>query len=413
MAQGLGGLAAAYNLLITDPESTVQNITNDRDDYTAASNFVHSIDVLRQASTRDAIDQLLVNDELEGRHLLTDNERAFWEAFRNSTDNPGHGSASSSGEPHITTLDGYYYDFQTVGEFILCKSARGNFEIQVRQKAWSGNVAVNSAVAMNVHGQKISFYASDYPDDQVSASLRINDKPYIMHSKYVKLRSGGAIEEINDHNFIVYWETGEKAAISISQFMDIVITVPRYRKSEMTGLMGNNNSIKEDDLRTRDGLPLEARSWSSEAMKYINFGNGYRQSGSAEKLFNELLSKQFANSWRIADSNSLFVYPPGKSTKDFTNKSFPSSFNSVSELTPEQISAARKTCQQAGVTDEHMQSCVYDVAFTNQDVFATSNAYLEKTKDILQSLGVKTPLDKVPDLKPNLKKRLKNKVLHY
>lgn len=416
LARGVGGLAAGYGLLITDAngEGVIQAATTDDGDYTTVSDFMHSLDILKQSSTRNAIDQLLARDELEGGTLLTDHERSFWEALRNTIDVTGHGSGSTNGEPHISTLDGYLYDLQAAGEFILCKSTNSNFEIQVRQKPWSGNVAVNSAIAMNVHGQKISFYASDFPDDQTSIPLRINGTPYSMRSKFVKLKTGGAVQKLSDHNFIVYWETGEQAAVNISQYMDIVITIPRHTKQNIVGLMGNNNASKEDDLKTSDGIPLEAKSWSEDAMQYINFGKS-NQFGSAEKLFNESLSKKFANSWRIAGSNSLFSYPAGESTISFTNKSFPSAYNSVSDLTPEQIEKARKTCQQEGVTDEHMQSCIYDVAFTNQDVFAKTNAYLVKTKDILQKAGITTPLNKVDDInntKSKLKQKLKNKLLH-
>lgn len=415
LAQGLGGLAAAYNLVITDPgvEGAVQAATTDGDDYTNTSDFIHAFDAIRAGAIRDAVDLLLANDEMDGRTLLTDEERAFWNAFRETLSSGGTGSSSSAGEPHITTFDGYHYDLQTVGEFLLSKSTLNNFEIQVRQKAWSGNVSANSAVAMNVHGMHVSFYASDFPDKSQSTPLYINGQPYTMHSTFVKFKKGGAIQQTTDNGYVVYWETGEKAGVTISGYIDIALTVPRHEKSGLIGLMGNNDANEANDLKTSDGLPLEIHSWASEALQYVNFGKGDRLFGSSEKIFNEMIAKKFANSWRITESNSLFQYPPGQTTSNFTDKAFPLSFNSVSDLTPEQVARARRTCQRAGVTDNNMQACVYDVAFTGQNVFAKSNAFLEKTQEILQSAGVNTPLNKVEDTKSRLKQQVKNRILHY
>lgn len=411
MAQGLGGLAAMYGLLMTDPGEAA---TTDADDYTNTADFIHAFDGIRAGAIRDAIDLLLASDEMDGRTLLTNDERDFWNAFRESLVlGGGDGDGSSSGEPHITTFDGYRYDLQTVGEFILTKSTKNNFEIQVRQKAWSENVSANSAVAMNVHGTRVSFYASNFPDKTQSTTLYINGQPYRMHSTFLKFRKGGAIQQTGDNGYIVYWETGEKAAITISGFIDIALTIPHHEKSSLVGLMGNNDGNESNDLLTSDGESLEIHSWASEALQYVNFGKGDRLFGSSEKIFSEMIAKKFANSWRIKDNNSLFDYPAGQNTGTFTDKAFPLSFNSVSDLTPEQVARARKTCQRAGVTENNMQACVYDVAFTGQNVFAKSNAFLVKTKEILQSAGVNTPVNKVEDAKSIIKQKVRNKVLRF
>jgi hypothetical protein len=45
-------------------------------------------------------------------------------------------TATSNGDVHIRTMDGLYYDFQLVGEFVAMRSKSGDFEIQVRQAPW-------------------------------------------------------------------------------------------------------------------------------------------------------------------------------------------------------------------------------------------------------------------------------------
>jgi len=56
----------------------------------------------------------------------------------------------STGDPHITTIDGLRYDFQGHGEFIAVKSTTDNFEVQIRQEDVnkSGKVTMNTAVGI-------------------------------------------------------------------------------------------------------------------------------------------------------------------------------------------------------------------------------------------------------------------------
>ena len=42
----------------------------------------------------------------------------------------------NDGEPHITTMDGVHYDFQSAGEFVALRDGNG-LEIQTRQTAIS------------------------------------------------------------------------------------------------------------------------------------------------------------------------------------------------------------------------------------------------------------------------------------
>ena len=44
-------------------------------------------------------------------------------------------SARSYGDPHLVSFDGASFSFQTVGEFVMAKSASGHMEVQARQRA--------------------------------------------------------------------------------------------------------------------------------------------------------------------------------------------------------------------------------------------------------------------------------------
>lgn len=68
----------------------------------------------------------------------------------------------SYGDPHIATYDNTSYSFQTVGEFILTKVG-DNFEVQARQKPQRDDFSLNTAVAINLYGDRIAYYAEDVP----------------------------------------------------------------------------------------------------------------------------------------------------------------------------------------------------------------------------------------------------------
>ncbi|MFC7614394.1 hypothetical protein ACFQV2_13565 [Actinokineospora soli] len=72
-------------------------------------------------------------------------------------------TAGSTGDPHLTSLDGHSFDFQAAGEFTLVRSTDGDLEVQVRQEPAkdflgreSTTVTVNTAVAARVAGARVT-----------------------------------------------------------------------------------------------------------------------------------------------------------------------------------------------------------------------------------------------------------------
>lgn len=410
-AQRLAGLAAAHSLIVSDPvEDFVDVLNTDESTYQNLEDFFHSMETVKQGAIRDAIDRLLLQEELDNA-TLTSEERDFWEDLRSTLDLSGHSQGYSSGDPHLTTFDGYQYDLQTVGEYTLCRSVRCNFEVQVRQKKYSENVSINTAVAMNLHGQHISFYVTDAPENVQSGSLYINGKPYQMNKPYTVFRTGGAIKKINDHYYIVIWETGEKVSISMHRSIDMVVTVPTNKYTLMQGLMGNNNKNKTDELKTADGRLIEPKNWNKDLPPVINSRIHADQNLiNAEKAYNESLANQFSNSWRVVNEKSLFTYPAGYTTETFTDRNFPSSYNSISKLSPDQIAAARRTCQKKGVPEAHIESCIYDLAFTGEEIFTSSGIFLAETGDLLAKWGIQTTLKEKSEILTDPKKKVKSEV---
>src|SRR6185369_11133515 len=85
------------------------------------------------------------------------------------TDSVWGGFAANEGDPHLTTVDGVHYDFQSAGEFVALRDASG-LQIQTRQTAVSTAgtvpnaytglntcVSLNTAVAAQVGGRRLTF----------------------------------------------------------------------------------------------------------------------------------------------------------------------------------------------------------------------------------------------------------------
>jgi hypothetical protein len=93
-----------------------------------------------------------------------------------------------------------------------------------------------------------------------------------------------------------------------------------------------------------------------------------------------VLYKKFADSWRVTDETSLFVYEPGRSTKTFTDTDWPAE-KPPCRLKPEfevadvrilesmPLDKARGVCNAVRLKDLH-ENCVFDVATTGDEIFA-------------------------------------------
>ena len=259
----------------------------------------------------------------------------------NSGDSPvSSGSAGGWGDPHIYTFDGSYYDFQAVGEFIVCKSTVDNFNLQIRQEEYNIGikkmVSVNTAIALNTGSDIISIQHSPL-------KIYVNKKEVSSTFTEIELSASGKIKK-NGNEISIDNNKGDKLTVNIREkYLDYVLGVSKDRKGKITGLLGNFDGDNKNDLITSTG-------------SVANPGN-----------FKEFYST-FANSWRITNAQSLFQYEVGKNTESFTDKNFPSQ---EFEISPAQYQIAYKACTEAGVTGEPaLSSCIYDVAITQNLAWA-------------------------------------------
>lgn len=270
-------------------------------------------------------------------------------------------SGRSYGDPHLVSFDKESYSFQTVGEFVLARSQSGNFEVQTRQKPQSESFSLNTAVAMNVSGDRVCIYAEDHPMSRRDHPVQLNGTTIQLSNSTYYLPQGGTIRP-SGNSYLVSWPTGETANVEIRrsgtmQFLNVTVNV--YPCSDnYSGLLGNANGRGSDDFET-SGARMPAM------MAFSTFGNSQLQRGSdaAEKEYLAFLAKDFARQWRISQETSLFDYDFGKNTLSYTDERFPRVHHTVGDLRPDQRETARRNCEQAGVSADEMGGCIFDQAY--------------------------------------------------
>lgn len=274
------------------------------------------------------------------------------------------------GDPHIVTFDGLRNSFQAVGEFIMAKSEGGDFEVQGRFKGVGDNASLPSAVAIKAGGERIGIY---------QGKLKINDRNVNEASLPIVLEGGARVyKEGGEYRVIA--PTGEWVEVSGSSVLTIKVTVPKSRLSKMYGLLGNYNNNPNDDLKTRQG-------------KAVGIALNYDQ-----------LYKEYGNSWRIPQQESLFAYEVGETTTTFTNLNFPKKVLTLADFTTQQKQEAERVCRSAGVTASAMlESCMFDVLVTGDRSFANVSAYVQSDVKVTANI---TPIESPkpqPSASPNNK----------
>ena len=104
------------------------------------------------------------------------------------------------------------------------------------------------------------------------------------------------------------------------------------------------------------------------------------------------------------------LFRSGYSTANFTDRSFPSEYHSIRQLSPEQIESARKTCQKNGVKDAQLDGCIYDLAFTGEEIFTRSATFLAETGELLAKWGIQTKLKERSEILTDPKKKVKSEL---
>jgi List-Bact-rpt repeat protein len=243
------------------------------------------------------------------------------------------GSVNTWGDPHLTTIDGTHYDFQSAGEFVLLRGE--NLEIQARQTpvetvaplapndhtGLSSCVSINTAAAFRVGPHRITYQPNPGSKDG-SLQLHIDGKSVEkLGDRGLVLDSGGRILPTTAPGGIqIEYPGGTDIVVTPSFWSDyqvwyLTIDVRHARASEgVMGAIAPGNWLPA----LPDGTFLGTRP-NDLHQRYVD------------------LYEKFADAWRVNDGSSLFEYEPGFSTSRFTIKPWPA------EVLPQ--SAAPQACQ--------------------------------------------------------------------
>ncbi|MEM8806650.1 MAG: VWD domain-containing protein [Cyanobacteria bacterium P01_G01_bin.38] len=311
----------------------------------------------------------------------------------------------SYGDPHIQTFDGFHYGFQTVGEFILTHGRDRNFEVQARQAQVPNrnSLSLNTAVAMRVCEHRVGIYVQDTPDGS-GEPVWVDGQPIDFTDDAFALPDGGEIQRQDDRHYTVLWPSGDQVAVKVitvsgARFLNIMPSVGRDRTNQMRGLLGNYNSNPSDDLIARDGTALPTRSTYSVATNSLDrVLPAVIPVQEIETAYFEQLNRQFGDSWRINQAESLFDYPPGMTTASFTNRGFPEQFLTLNSVSDADLEAAVSECEAAGVEEDMMDGCVFDVAATGNSSFA--NAALNAVANVVVERVTDRVIDEIRDELP-------------
>ncbi len=266
-------------------------------------------------------------------------------------------TAISTGDPHLTTPDKLTYSFMGVGEFIAVKSTTDRFEIQARQeevksKNSNGQVSFNTGIAIHTGHDEVCMYPPNH--------VFVNKQAIGFNFETYPLSNGGSITRKGSY---LYVRNGNDDLVEVRLFnldLDYYVTLNPNRQSKVRGILGNYDKNPSNDLFFNNGQPV---------------ANTY-----------QTLYPAYADSWRIKQSESLFVYDPGKNTDSYTDRAFP---RSPVSITTTQRANAEAVCRQNGITDPVLlQNCIMDVALTGDNQYAQRASAHQNATHELRSISI-------------------------
>ena len=306
------------------------------------------------------------------------------------------GSSSITGEPHVTTVNDDYYNFQAAGEFIALEDADGT-EIQTRQTPLPtvapgdfdpshlnddglvSCLAMNTAVAARVGSHRVTYepgFSGAYGSSPYQ--LRIDGTVTTLGAPGVNLGGGAMLKNGTAGGIEVDFPDGK-----------IMTAIPSesYDNIQLLNVQFENLGILADSVapaaRGISGA-IPKGSW----LPLLPNGASVGPMPATLHERYQTLYNTFGNAWRVTGSNTLFDYAPGTSTATFTNAAWPVE-NATSCTIPHQqvikpvsLAIATEACKSVSDAKLHA-SCLFDVQATGNTGFARTYQLTERTHILL------------------------------
>jgi hypothetical protein len=302
-------------------------------------------------------------------------------------------SGGGWGDPHLTTVDGVKYDFQSAGEFTALREDQ--LEIQTRQSpvptatvpitnAYTGIthcVAIYTAVAARLGSSRVTVQPSPGAEpDPKSMQVRVNGQVVQLGDVPLVLHAGGsekgAIEgTITKHPDGMYEITDARGT-------QLVVTSAYWEARKVWYL---NLNVYGTSAHQGTMGRLAKRSW----LPALPDGSSLGAKPASESDRYQALYEKFADAWRVTDKTSLFDYEAGTNTATFTRDEWPRNH-------PESCAIEGQTSAQAATEEVAQQACANVVDATRRadcvfDVMVTGNAGFGKSYEVMQSFAPLPP----------------------
>jgi len=256
--------------------------------------------------------------------------------------------ATSLGDTHLTTLNGLFYDFQASGDFTLAEVAP-RFEVQTRQVSgaptWP-DATVNKAVAARFGKTQVALCPAPAGTDQTTRVFVDGKLTAVTDGKSLVLPQGVGIRRQGNF-YLLIGEEGDSVRATVNSYggttwIDVNVGLGRW-PSDVKGLIANVNG-NVNQIATRDNAVL-----------------------TSPFQFDELYHR-FADSWRVADRESMLSVCNGKGPIE---RGIPKVPFYAKDLEPNVREKALGVCNAAGVKPGPLlDACTLDVAVIGQDAAA-------------------------------------------
>ena len=286
----------------------------------------------------------------------------------------------SEGDPHMKTVDGVNYDFQTAGEFVLLRGE--NFELQARHTpvntalplgpdqhtGLTSCVSVNTAIAMRVGSHRVSYQPALHGEpDPSGLQLRIDGKAVRMGPRGIVLPDGGRVSAT----------TAGGIRVELPGNSEVVVTPGWWATHQLWYL-----NVNATHMRATEGVigVIGPGQWLPALPDGSRLGT---RPVSLNQRFADL--GRFADAWRVTGATSFFDYAPAQSTKNFVMQMpfEPRSCQTVAGPTgrpamqPLEVAQAEKLCSNIKDAARH-GNCIQDVRVTGEAGFAHTYAVTEQ-----------------------------------
>ncbi len=238
-------------------------------------------------------------------------------AFAQSGGGDPGGSGYTIGDPHLVTINGLHYDFQSTGDFLVLEDGP-QFIVQARHKALNASVSGNAAVAAKLGDTSIAVCLPN--------QLEVNGTPTTLADGHAV--AFGSILVSRKAN--VYEIIGPGAATIRAEM------TPSY--INMYVVPGSHDREKAHGLLSGFALKMPDGTTLSKSPSYKDF-------------------IAFSRSWLVNSTESLICKTP---TAVYQSPAKPISAN---DLDPKERERVQRICSEAGVRDNTLLGdCMLDVS---------------------------------------------------